>query len=125
MFGHRRGDDALHQLLAPGVDDGETHSPNRVANDSHSNQAGNQESDVTRSWFAHDLVGPGNRLLAAGSTLDGLIGQHPRLTTFGVGVIVTVQQIAVRARLGYQSDLSGSNELFGQLRRQLRNVQKL
>ena len=91
---HGRGHQALHEVLAPGIHDGESHAPDGAAHQIHPQQAGDQEIDVAGPRLAHELVGGGNRIDAAGGPLDRAIRQQARRAAFRIGVVISVDHAA-------------------------------
>ena len=91
---HGRGHQALHEVLAAGIHDGESHAPDGAAHQIHPQQAGDQEIDIARPRLAHELVGEGNRIDAAGGPLDRAIRQQARRAAFGIGVVIAVDHAA-------------------------------
>ena len=96
MARHGGGHQALHEFLAPGVDDGEAHAPDGAAHEVHTEQSGDEEVDVARTCFVHQAVRGGYRICTAGGSLDGLVGQQPGGTAFGVLIVVAVNDAALR-----------------------------
>ena len=101
---HRSGDEPLHQLAPPRVDDREAHAPDRAAHQVHAEQPRNQEIDVAGSRLAHELIFGGHGIRAPGALLHRHVGSHARVAPFGIRVVVVVDDGAVRGTLDEQCD---------------------
>jgi hypothetical protein len=122
--GHGRGNEALDQVLAPGIDDGKTHPPDRASHEIHAEQTGNQEIDVARTRLAHREIARSHWIGAARGLLDSLFGEHARGASFGIGVVIAVGHFAMRARRDEQGHFAGAQGLFAGGRVHLAYIEK-
>ena len=85
---HRRGDEALEQILPPLVDDREAEAPDAAAHDRHAEQAGHDEVDVARAVLANVPLGDGSGIAAPGAALHGVVHHEAGGARVGPRVIV-------------------------------------